>query len=331
MNLYSKILRIAPHLLGWGAILLVVLLQNDLSNWDFEDYYIFVGFLGMMGIAVYFNLYVLIPRYLLRDRYWYYGGLVLALVLVTAMLTTCWMAELDHIKWFPRFVVMTINLVFLLLLTSGGKLLVEYARKIMKLKEIENKQLRDELSLLKAQVHPHFLFNTLNNLYGLITHNQNQKASEITLKLADLMRYLLESSKKDRVCITKEIAFIEDYLILEEIRLSNNADIKFEVSGVNQAIFIAPLLFIPLVENAFKHGLLTISAGGFAHFSLAVQGNDLFFEAKNSVGRILDKQHQTGIGLDNLRKRLQLIFPEKHQFEIERANTFFKATLHLQL
>lgn len=331
MNLYSKILRIAPHLLGWGAIVLVVLLQNDLSNWDFEDYYILVGFLGLMGIAAYYNLYILIPRYLLRDKYWYYGGSVFALVIATAMLTTFWMAGLDHIDRFSRFVVMTINSGFFLLLTSGGKLFVEYSRKIMKLKEIENKQLRDELSLLKAQVHPHFLFNTLNNLYGLITHNQNEKASEITLKLADLMRYLLESSKKDRVTLTKEIRFLEDYLILEEIRLSNNADIKFEVSGVIQDVFIAPMLFIPLVENAFKHGLLTISEGGFAHFSLAVQGRDLFFEAKNSVDRILDKQLQTGIGLDNLKKRLQLIFPEKHQFEIERADTFFKVTLHLQL
>jgi len=326
-----KLVHILPHPLGWGALFLVVLLQNDLNAWDADDYYILTGFIGFLGIATYINLYLLIPSYLFKRRYWHYIGLVFTLVVVTAYLLTLWMSDNDHIEWFPRLIVNSINIVFVLLLTSGPRLLSEYLRNMMKLKEIENKQLKAELNLLKAQVHPHFLFNTLNNLYGLITQNQNQRASEVTLKLADLMRYLLESSKSDKMSLNKEIQFLEDYLSLEKIRLSKKADISFEVGSINKETMIAPLLFVPLVENATKHGLQTISENCFAHFSLALQGTNLFFEAKNSVGRSLEIHPQSGTGISNLRKRLQLIYPEKHKLEIERTESFFKVTLHLQL
>jgi len=323
--------RIIPHILGWGALFLVVLLQNDLKVWDVEDYYILSGFIGFLGIGTYINLYLLIPRYLFVRRYWHYAIFASTLVVSTALLLTLWMSDFDHIDWFPRLIVNSINMVFVLLLTSGARLLIEYLRNMMKLKEIENKQLKAELNLLKAQVHPHFLFNTLNNLYGLISQNQNQRASEVTLKLADLMRYLLESSKSDKMSLNKEIQFLEDYLSLEKIRLSKKADISFEVGSINKETMIAPLLFVPLVENATKHGLQTISENCFAHFSLALQGNNLFFEAKNSVGRSLEIQPQSGTGISNLRKRLQLIYPEKHKLEIERTETIYTVTLHLQL
>jgi LytS/YehU family sensor histidine kinase len=228
-------------------------------------------------------------------------------------------------------VVTLIALTALALLTSGGKLLVEYLRKMMKFKEIENKQLKDELTLLKEQIQPHFLFNTLNNLYGLITQDQNQKAAEITLKLSDLMRYLLESSKTDKVSLKKEIQFLEDYLSLEKIRLSKNTDIRFEVSGIVSDVFVAPLLFIPLVENAFKHGLNTITADSFAHFSLSVQGKDLFIEAKNSLGKSLENSPESGTGIANLRKRLQLIYPNNHLLDIQKSNDEYKVVLHIQL
>lgn len=331
MRISKIIWRIIPHLLGWGGLFLVVLLQNDLSDWDFEDYYILSGFFGFMGMAAYVNLYLLIPRYLFIKNYWHYTGFVSILVIGTALLLSLWMSEFDQIDWFSRFIVMVINVVFFLLVTSGGKFLFEYLKKMMKLKDIENKQLKAELNLLKAQVHPHFLFNTLNNLYGLITQNQNQQASDVTLKLADLMRYLLDSSKSDVVSLNKEIQFLEDYLSLEKIRLSQKTDIKFTVSGMKKELFVAPLLFIPLVENAFKHGLNTISADSYAHFSLSVQGNELFFEAINSVGKSLEKTEKSGTGLENLKKRLQLIYPQKHQLDIEQTSNQFKVILHIQL
>ena len=331
MPITKAIKRLAPHLLGWGALFLTIALQNDLSEWEFGDYYSIGGIFGLVALATYINLYLLIPRYLFLKKYKHYASFASLLVIATALNITFWLSELDQIDWFSRFIASIINVVFVLLMTIGGKFLIEYLRKMMKLKEIENKQLKAELNLLKAQVNPHFLFNTLNNLYGLITQNQNQQASDVTLKLADLMRYLLESSKKDLVNLNKEIQFIDDYLSLEKIRLSQKTDIKFTVSGMNKELFVAPLLFIPLVENAFKHGLNTILADSFAHFSLSVQGNELFFEAINSVGKSLENTEKSGTGLENLKKRLQLIYPQKHQLNIEQTSNQFKVILHIQL
>lgn len=328
-----NIVKLLLHLIGWGVLLLLVLLQNDLSNWNDEDYFLFTIVLVSMGIVAYINLYLLIPCYLFAKKYANYTGFLFVLIFLTASLITWVMNDLnlDSIDWSSRFVVTLIALAALALLTSGGKLLAEYLRKMMKFKEIENKQLKDELALLKEQVHPHFLFNTLNNLYGLITQDQNQKAAEITLKLSDLMRYLLESSKTDKVSLKKEIKFLEDYLSLEKIRLTNNTDIRFEVSGIVSDVFVAPLLFIPLVENAFKHGLNALKADGFAHFSLSVQGKDLFFEAKNSLGKSLENSPESGIGIANLRKRLQLIYPNNHLIDIQKSNDEYKVVLHIQL
>jgi sensor histidine kinase YesM len=331
MNIGKKIKHIAPHLIGWGALFLAIALQNDLSEWEFEDYYSIIGIFSFIALATYINLYLLIPRYLFLKKYKHYASFVSLLVLATALLISFWLSELDRIDWFSRFIASIINVVFVLLMTSGAKFLFEYLQKIIKLKEIENKQLKAELNLLKAQVNPHFLFNTLNNLYGLITQNNNQKATEIIFKLADLMRYLLESSKADKVSLNKEIQFLEDYLSLEKIRLSNNTAIKFEVSGIDSDFFIAPLLFIPLVENTFKHGLNTISTDSFAHFFLSVQGNDLFFEAVNSVGKSFEISERVGTGLENLRKRLHLIYPDKHELDIEQTTHQFKVILHIQL
>lgn len=331
MPITKAIKRLAPHLLGWGALFLTIALQNDLSEWEFGDYYSIGGIFGLVALATYINLYLLIPRYLFLKNYKHYASFASLLVIATALLITFWLSELDQIDWFSRFIASIINVVFVLLMTIGGKFLIEYLRKMMKLKEIENKQLKAELNLLKAQVNPHFLFNTLNNLYGLITQNQNQQASDVTLKLADLMRYLLESSKSDVVSLNKEIQFIDDYLSLEKIRLSQKTDIKFTVSGMNKELFVAPLLFIPLVENAFKHGLNTILADSFAHFSLSVQGNELFFEAINSVGKSPENSEKSGTGLENLKKRLQLIYPQKHQLDIEQTSNQFKVILHIQL
>jgi LytS/YehU family sensor histidine kinase len=216
-------------------------------------------------------------------------------------------------------------------MTSAGKFLFEYLQKMIKLKEIENKQLQSELNILKSQVNPHFLFNTLNNLYGLITQNENQKAAEITLKLAELTRYLLESSKTEKISIKRELQFIEDYLCLEKIRFRNTTEIKFDISGIDKEVFVAPFLFIPLVENAFKHGLQTMTEKSFAHFSLAIKGDDLFFEYRNSIGKKIQNHSTSGTGITNLKKRLQLIYPEKHQLDIENTANFYKVTLHLEL
>ena len=321
-------LRVLYHLAFWSFFILLFWQQNpDANTRDILTWFIL---LGVSASVVYANLYILFPNYFFKRNYLVYLLLLVLTIGLGAFILWFIIPSANanfNLPLFQHF----INLFFIVVITSSFKFFREYLRKQELLIKVENEQLKTELALLKSQVNPHFLFNTLNNLYGLITQNQNQQASDVTLKLADLMRYLLESSKTDLVNLNKEIQFIDDYLSLEKIRLSQKTDINFTVSGMNKELFVAPLLFIPLVENAFKHGLNTILADSFAHFSLSVQGNELFFEAINSVEKSTENSEKSGTGLENLKKRLQLIYPQKHQLDIEQTSNQFKVILHIQL
>ena len=320
-------LRVLYHLTFWCFFIFLFWQQNP--NATTQEYLAWFVVLGVAGLVVYTNLYLLFPKYFFKKKYILYslflvgsigfGSFILRLLLPSGNASFA-------LPVFQHFV----NLFFIVVITGSFKLFREYSRKQELLIRVENIQLKTELDLLKSQVNPHFLFNTLNNLYGLITQNQNGQAAEITLKLSDLMRYVLESSKTDKVSLNKEIKFLEDYLVLEKIRLPANADIRFDVYGLEKDIFVAPLLFIPLVENAFKHGLQSISENNFAHFTLSVQGNDLFFEAKNSIDKNLQKV-KSGTGIENLRRRLKLMYPEKHLLEVELNQGIFKVILQISI
>ena len=321
-------LRVLYHLAFWSFFILLFWQQNpDANTRDILTWFIL---LGVSASVVYANLYILFPKFLFKRNYLVYLLLLVFTIGLGAFILWFIIPSANANFKLPLFQHF-INIFFIVVITSSFKFFREYSRKQELLIKAENEQLKTELALLKSQVNPHFLFNTLNNLYGLITQNQNQQASDVTLKLADLMRYLLESSKTDLVNLNKEIQFIDDYLSLEKIRLSQKTDIKFMVSGLNKELFVAPLLFIPLVENAFKHGLNTIFTDSFAHFSLSVQGNELFFEAINSVEKSTENSEKSGTGLENLKKRLQLIYPQKHQLDIEQTANQFKVILHIQL
>jgi len=320
--------RVLYHLAFWSFFILLFWQQNpDANTQDILTWFILIG---VSSSVVYTNLYILFPNYFFKRNYLVYllllvltiglGALIVWLIIPSAN-------ENFNLPVFQHF----INLFFIVVITSSFKFFREYLRKQELLIKVENEQLKTELALFKSQVNPHFLFNTLNNLYGLITQNQNPQAADVTLKLADLMRYLLESSKTDVVSLKKEIQFLEDYLSLEKIRLSKKTDIKLTISGTSNELFLAPMLFISIVENAFKHGLNTISTDSFAHFFLSVQGKDLFFEAVNSVGKSIEISERVGTGLENLKKRLHLIYPNKHELNIEQTTHQFKVILHIQL
>jgi len=295
-----------------------------------KDYFSWLTVIGITAVVVYTNLYILFPKFFFSKKYKIYLVCITSITSLGAISLRLIFASANSyfsISLFQHF----LNLSLFVVITSSIKFSREFFRKQDQVIKAENENLKSELSLLKTQVNPHFLFNTLNNLYGLILQNQNHEAAEITLKLSDLMRYMLESSKTDKTSLNREILFIKDYLALEKIRLAQKADIRFELTTWDKDIFIAPLLFVPLVENAFKHGLQTISERSFAWFSLAVQDNELFFEAQNSIGKNLDDQVKSGTGLDNLRKRLDLIYPEKYQLEVEKNENIFKVTLLITL
>jgi sensor histidine kinase YesM len=326
-NIFNN-LRVLVHIAFWGIFTLLFLQQNPEAG--LQEHLAWLTVLGVSATVVYTNLYLLFPKLFFKKKYLSYV-LILVFIIGLGAVSLRLIFPSGNTFFGISLLQQYINLFFFVVITSSLKFFREFFRKQAQLAIIENHRLKTELSLLKAQVNPHFLFNTLNNLYGLIVQHQNEQAAEITLKLSDLMRYLLESSKTEKISLQKEIRFIEDYLALEKIRLTQKTDIHFEVYGLTQEVFVAPLLFIPLVENAFKHGLQSISAENFAHFSLSLQGNELFFEAANSVGEHLSNPEKSGTGLENLRKRLKLMYPEKHLLEVEQSGKIFKVILQISI
>lgn len=196
------------------------------------------------------------------------------------------------------------------------------------LQHLKTDKTHTELSLLKSQVDPHFFFNTLNNLYGLVLEKSDQ-APEVILKLSDMMRYTIYKGKEDYVLLKEEISYLEDYIELHKIRYRKKVDIRFS-KEVDEQLRITPLLFIILLENAFKHGVEKIWENAFVHIRLESEGNKLLFSIENNFDASRPKA-TPGIGLDNLKKRLAHIYPNRHDLRIEKENNVYSVHLSLEL
>lgn len=195
-------------------------------------------------------------------------------------------------------------------------------------KTLKADKAKAELMLLKSQINPHFLFNTLNNLYGLAVEKSDQ-APEVILKLSDMMRYTIYEGKEDFVSLTDEITYLENYIELHKIRYHQKVDIRF-TKNISEDYSIAPLLFIILLENAFKHGVERIMEDAYVHINLTAQDQSITFTIENNFEEPTTKK-PTGIGLENLRERLAHIYPNRHQLEIHKQAPIYKVLLTIKL
>ena len=195
------------------------------------------------------------------------------------------------------------------------------------MKTLESKKTKAELSLLKNQINPHFFFNTLNNLYGL-TVEKSDDAPNVVLKLSDMMRYTIYMSKEDFVPLKDEVDYLKNYIELHKIRYQKKVDMQFTYSNLSD-YQIAPLLYIIALENAFKHGVEKLTENAYIHIGLITENGNILFEIENNFEKPESNQ-EVGIGLDNLKQRLQLLYPKKHQLIIESSNSVYKFTLKLE-
>lgn len=185
-----------------------------------------------------------------------------------------------------------------------------------------------ELALLRSQVNPHFFFNTLNNLYSLVVH-QSDKAPEVILKLSDMMRYTIYEGKKDKVPLKEEVDYLQRYIDLHKIRYQKEVDIRFE-KPENAEVSVAPLLFIVPLENAFKHGVESLREGAYIYAALRLVPKEgkVVFEIQNNFDD-QDDEGKQGIGLENLKKRLELLYPNRHKLDIVKEQGVFTVNLEL--
>ena len=195
-------------------------------------------------------------------------------------------------------------------------------------KTIESKKSKAEISLLKSQINPHFFFNTLNNLYGL-TVEKSDDAPEVVLKLSEMMRYTIYMGKEDEVPLKEEINYLKNYIALHQIRYQKTVDIVFN-SSLETNHNVAPLLYIIPLENAFKHGVEGLTEGAYIYMSLKTDAATIYFEIENNF-EVAKIAKPIGIGLENLKQRLQLVYPDKHHLKIETKNYRYKLTLKIEM
>jgi len=227
--------------------------------------------------------------------------------------------KLDYIEFL-------VPVYFLILFVISVNWLFKQIKSIIKLKN-EKKQI--EVFHLQSQVNPHFFFNMLNNLYGLVEENP-QKAQELILKLSDTMRYSIYEGQKDSITLGEEIAYLENYIQLHKMRYHKAIDIKFTSDIHDENYKIMPLLFILLVENAFKHGVENLRENAYIFINITSTDNEVQFAIENNFDKT-EEVTVPGIGLKNLKRRLELVYPQKHMFTISKTKDKYKAELILKL
>lgn len=339
-----QIKHFLAHVIFW----LVIMLTYAASEWgyrnNFQEAMIFEFlYLPVRLIAVYVNWYVLIPIFLYKNRIIKYVfsllGLLFVLAIAQRFLNVYWGYPLFFPDWFRKpievwvFFRIVQNLVIIaspVAFSTGIKLFSDWYQQKNKARQLEIEKRAAELKYLKAQINPHFLFNTLNNLYGL-SLEESKKVPQLILKLSDLLSYSLYESGVEQTEIWKEIKLINDFIALEKERYEGRITINWKVGAdVNQNGKIAPLLLMPLVENAFKHGVRAAIETTKIDLFLGREGFFLIFKIENSIPVVAAEKTPNGIGLKNLKRRLALLYPNQHSLETIAAAKQFTAILKIQ-
>lgn len=227
---------------------------------------------------------------------------------------------------YPTAVSLAIVCYYILLVILGVGWLVLQVKRMWTLKQALR---TSELQHLQYQVHPHFFFNMLNNLYGWVGRD-TEKAKAMILKLSDLMRYSIYEGDKSKVSIEEEVNYLKQFIELHQMRYHKPIDITFETDISNTSLEIHPLLLITLVENAFKHGVENLREDAFVNLKLKVDNEALLFEVDNNFDPEIVSE-TNGIGLKNLKRRLALVYPNAHRLDINKMSNVYNAQLQIKL
>ncbi|TJY38060.1 sensor histidine kinase [Pontimicrobium aquaticum] len=278
-----------------------------------------ITFILLMGFWFGFA-YVLIPEFI--KKYWKLITLIYVPLLLYFIYLRLFSGDLEaYLKIkeeFPFYVFfLPIPIFFLVWLFEQWQWL----------QNLKAEKAKTEISLLRSQINPHFFFNTLNNLYALTVKNSKQ-APEVILKLSDMMRYTIYEGEKETVKILDEIDYLNNYIELHKIRYKKSVEIVFNYSNIDTSLNVAPLLYIILLENAFKHGVETLSENAFIYINLYDDKDFIYFKIENNFDS-KEKQESNGIGLQNLKRRLSLLYKEKHELSIDKTKNTYLATLKI--
>lgn len=343
LSLTSPLVRGIQHLVFW--VLLFVLFLQVFKNGDSiakVDYVYALLFHLTIIPVVYLNLRWLLPSYGNTRKWLLYLSLMILLI---ASFTTLnyfffqdWsgylLPDFFFISYFSWWQVCAFFLFYILLSSllklSRSWFIVNALQK--KLLETEKEKVQMELRALQSQVNPHFFFNTLNGIYSMSLH-QDGRLPDTILKLSQLMRYFLYESGENTVLLEKEWQALQDYISLQQLRTRTGLQVSAEQNGQIQSQVVAPLILITFLENAFKHSGRTNDAENFILVLLNVENNTLHYRIENSIGQTNEilKKEPGGLGLENVKRRLQLLYPNRHALQITDSKNHFIADLQIQL
>jgi LytS/YehU family sensor histidine kinase len=362
LGLQGNKMRILLHVAAW-VILLGLPLYN-FNRWNVPKEFVWLYYINALinGIIFYSNYLLLIPRFFFNNnRIKYYLPAILLIVGMFFVSDLTNKAVFDNRtrneatdqsshrepaekkedsrpsrdrRFFRPFGPMHLyNFTFTALVITvfalGLRVLERHAQIEKRQKELEKEKLNSELAFLKTQISPHFFFNTLNNIYSLISINTEDSKNAV-LKLSRMMRYLLYESEQGETKLSSEIDFMNNYIDLMKLRMTDKVKLSVSFPSKYEDIILPPLLFISIIENAFKHGI-SYREKSFIDIGMEVSKEMITFRCVNSVVKTGDEisTENTGIGLENLRKRLKLLFPDRHEFKIEKSDSTFNVLVSI--
>lgn len=334
--------RVLKHILFWVVYLLIWILMDTLYGISFERAtYNYLGCL--IEIPFYYvHMYYLWPKFIGRKQYLYYFITFAPLLLLSSFLVLLFryyfvfpfLIEIPELPkdflTFPRVLSLARSILLWFGPPTAIKILQDYYTNKINLERIQREQRTSELNFLRSQMNPHFLFNTLNNLYSLALKG-SKKTPDALLQLSNLLSYMLYETSEEKISLEKEILHLNDYIELEKLRFGDRLNLKLEMNGDLRNTQITPLIIIPLAENAFKH--CSLNERGTVDIEIHISAVDdyLHIQTINTVANAEKSDQKHGIGVQNLSKRLQILYPQKHTFRLEQKDKKYFVDLRIQI
>jgi sensor histidine kinase YesM len=335
--------RVVKHIVFWLFYYFGIMALNtplsQIKFWEIasQNYWFLISDM----LATYITIYVFLPRYLATRNLVVFLlqnlGTLIFCVLLNRGITLYifiplylpeYIGELDFFR-FDIFL-QIISVYFVVIFAAAFKFAQYFYREKQEKTSLEKQNLMSELALLRTQINPHFLFNTLNNIDSLIFSNP-EKASELLIRLSDIMRYMLYDSSTEKVPIEKELHYLNNIIDLQTLRIKNKDFIQFTVEGDAGSLMISPMIFIPFVENAFKHCDKTSKSPGI-EINIQIQNSSVSLFTKNYIPeKEVSKDEVGGIGMYNVKRRLELLYPNKFNLEIKKTKETFSVFLNIDL
>ncbi len=341
----ERLIEVLVHVLAWGLYTAFWFLNNafmQLSPW--HRFFYLMDIL-IFDLSIFYYLYLIaIPQLLRNRKTWMFVIMVIAILglypffkhMADSIIGSYFpdestvMSRIASAGFWQAYLIRVLSCLFVVIMAALGRFTFDWFRNMRIRAELENQNLTSELAFLKSQINPHFLFNTLNNIHTL-AYKKSDMAPDSIMKLSDLMRYMIYESNADLVPLEKELVHLRSFIDLQSLRFRERDIVNFQTAGDHSNHMIAPLLLLPFAENAFKHGA-DLNSREAISITLNSLNDSVEFQITNrtNTSKKVQKDGVGGIGLENIKRRLELIYPDRYTLAINESSTQYRVKLTIR-